>query len=481
MAAADSGAAGEAAPTLSAGTRRVAWTVSAVFFIEQLDSTILAPALPSMAADLGGDAITLSAAITAYLLGLTVLIPMSGRLAERFGDRRLFLLAIAAFLLASAACGLASDVRALIALRFVQGLAGALMAPVGRLIVLRAAGRHELVEAMALVILLAMIAPMVGPFLGGVITTYLGWRWIFWINVPLCLAALYMVWRFLPATAGKPGVALDGVGAVLAGLGFAGLVYGLTALSERSAAGGDGPAPAQAALAGGVLLLALYAVHARRAAAPVLALALLRIKSFRDAMTSGSMFRVAVGGVPFLLPLTLQEGYGYSPLAAGMVVLVPAIGGFAMKFFSTRLLRRLGYRQGLLLHGLLAAGSLVLAGVLDPHQSIIVYVLALFGFGWARSLQMNAYGTLAYADVDKPSLPAATSFFLSIQSLTTALGVALAAMLLRAWAQLPGADLLQSHVWTYGVLGMIALASVVMCWAMPASAGGGLLAGKTKT
>ena len=463
-------------PPLSAATRRVAWIVSVVFFIEQLDATILAPALPAMAADLGTSAITLSAAITAYLLGLAVLIPLSGRLAERFGDKRLFSLAVAGFLVTSAACGMAQSAEALIGLRFAQGLCGALMAPVGRLIVLRAASTHEIVEAMALVILLAMIAPMVGPFLGGLLTTYLGWRWIFWINVPLCLGALGLVWRYLPATAGRRGIPFDIVGALLTGLGFAGVVYGLVLLGESHAPGAPGLLPAWATLGGGLLLLVMYALHARRTASPVLTLGLLQLRSFREAMSSGSVFRIAVGGLPFLLPLSLQQAYGYSPLAAGLVVLLPACGGFAMKFFSTRLLRRLGYRNGLFVHGLIVAVCLVLAGVLHPRDAGIAYAMVLVGFGWARSLQMNAFGTLAYADVDKPRLSSATSFFLSVQNLTNALGVALAAVLLRALAQLPDLSLQDSHRWTYALLGAIALVSALMCWTIPASTGGRLLA-----
>ncbi|MBV7483420.1 MFS transporter [Bordetella sp. BOR01] len=461
-------------PTLSGSTRRVAWIVSAVFFIEQLDATIIAPALPAMAADLGTDAVALSGAITAYLLGLTMLIPLSGRLADRYGDRRVFALAIFAFLASSAACGLAQDAEVLIALRFVQGLAGALMAPIGRLIVLRKADTHELVEAMALVILLAMIAPMVGPFLGGLLTTYLGWRWIFWINIPLCLATLLLVWRFLPAQPGRPGARFDALGAGLTGLAFAGLVYGLMALGERGAAEGAWHS-AIVALAGGLVLLAIYVRYARRHPEPVLALALLSIVSFRDAMAGSTLFRIAVGGVPFLLPLMLQEVYGYSPLAAGLIVLAPAAGGFVMKFFSTRLLRRLGYRTGLLLHGLLAALCLALAAVLDPREAFIVYVLALFGFGWARSLQMNAYGTLAYADVGKPKLASATSFFLSVQNLSVALGVALTAVLLRALETLGDATAAHSYLWAALVLGTLCLLSALLCFSMPAGSGGHLL------
>jgi len=465
----------EGTPPLSATTRRVAWIVSAVFFIEQLDATIIAPALPEMAADLGTDAVALSAAITAYLLGLTVLIPLSGRLADRYGDRRVFTLAILAFLASSTACGLAQDAAVLIGLRFVQGLAGALMAPIGRLIVLRKADTHELVEAMALVILLAMIAPMVGPFLGGLLTTYLGWRWIFWVNIPLCLATLLLVWRFLPAQPGRPGARFDALGAGLTGLGFAGVVYGLMLLGERGAAAGTWRL-AVAALVGGVLLLAIYAHHARRHPEPVLALALLSIASFRDAMAGSTLFRIAVGGVPFLLPLMLQESYGYSPLAAGLIVLLPAAGGFAMKFFSTRLLRRLGYRAGLLLHGLLTALCLALAAALDPREAFIIYVMALFGFGWARSLQMNAYGTLAYADVDKRKLASATSFFLSVQNLSVALGVALTAVLLRALETLGDAAARHSHLWTALILSALCLLSALLCVSMPAGAGGHLLA-----
>ncbi|OON39815.1 hypothetical protein BTJ39_12340 [Izhakiella australiensis] len=461
---------------LSPATRRVAWIISAVFFIEQLDSSIVAPALPQMAHTLGSDVITLSATITAYLLGLTVLIPVSGKLAERYGDKALFTLAIAAFMLVSAACGFARDAQSLIVLRFIQGLSGALMAPVGRLIVLRSAARHELVEAMALVILLAMIAPVIGPFLGGVIVTWLDWRWIFWVNVPLCLFTLALIWRFLPATAGDRQIRLDKSGSLLTGLGFTCLIYGLITLGEAQ----EPSWTVGLALAAGVLLLLGYRWHAARITSPVLNLSMLELHSFRASMLSGSVFRIAVGGLPFLLPVTLQKGYGYSPLYAGMVVLIPAAGGLSMKFFSTRLLRKLGYRNGLALHGMLAGICLALAGVLHPQDVMVVYVLALFGFGWARSLQMNAFGTLAYAEVEKPRLAAATSFFLSIQNLTTALGVALAALLLRFFTAHVAQSIQGSLLWTWLLLALLALVSAAMCIRMPAAVGDSLLLSKTK-
>lgn len=467
-------ASGEArAASLSPLTRRTAWIVSSIFFVEQLDATSVASALPAMAVDLGSDAVTLSATITAYLLGLTVLIPLSGRLADRYGDKKVFAGAIWLFLASSLACGLAPNAVVLIALRFLQGAAGALMAPVGRLIVLRTASKHELVEAMALVILLAMIAPMVGPFLGGLLTTYVGWRWIFWINGPLCLGALWLVWRFLPATEGKPGGRFDVKGALLTGAGFASLTWGLVALAQ----GRGAMQFALGALVAGGALLVVYVRHARRAVEPVLELGLLKVRSFRDAMAGGSIFRIAVGGVPFLLPVTLQQRDGYTPLEAGMVVLLPAVGGFAMKFFSARILRRLGYRNGLFLHGVLAALCLALAGVIPPQGALAFYATALLGFGWSRSLQMNAYGTLAYADVGRAQLAAATSFFLSIQNLTVAMGVAAAALLLKGGAGLDPGGSGGAYVWTYAVLAVIALASTGMTLAMPRKAGDHLLQG----
>ncbi|MDX3908020.1 MAG: MFS transporter [Pigmentiphaga sp.] len=463
-----------AAPSerLSPQTRRTAWIVSSIFFVEQLDATSVASALPAMAAELQTDAVTLSATITAYLLGLTILIPLSGRLAERYGDKKVFTGAIWLFLASSIACGLAPSASILIALRFVQGMAGALMAPVGRLIVLRAAAKHEIVEAMALVILLAMIAPMVGPFLGGLLTTYVGWRWIFWINGPLCLAALWLVWRYLPATEGRQEGTFDVRGTLLTGAGFACLMWGLVSLADAQVRSG----PAAVALAAGGLLLAAYVRHARRTAAPVLALDLLAVRSFRDAMASGSVFRIAVGGVPFLLPVTLQQRDGYSPLEAGLVVLIPAAGGFAMKFFSGKILRRTGYRKGLFLHGLMAAACLAVAGLVPPRDVLPAYAAMLLGFGWARSLQMNAFGTLAYADVGRARLAAATSFFLAIQNLTVAMGVAAAASLLRGGAAI-GAGGTAFYSWVYLTLGAIALASAFMTLAMPRSAGQDLLQG----
>jgi MFS family permease len=315
--------------------------------------------------------------MTAYMLGLAIFVPMSGRLADRWGTRTVFAGATALFLVASLLCGLAGSVGLLVAARFLQGMGGAMMAPVGRLIVMRSASRAELVEAMALVLLPAMVAPMIGPAVGGLIVTCTSWRWIFLINIPLGLVAMALILRHVDNERHSGPGGFDPLGTLLVGACFA----AATLAVEFSASAAAEPAVCGGLLLASLLLFAAYTVHARRHAAPVLDLGLLRSPSYRWAMLGGSLYRIGVGGLPFLLPVALQLAYGLSALASGLVVLLPALGGFAMKFFTTRILRRFGYRSSLIVNGALSAVFLAVLALARPGWPLLAVAALLVLFG----------------------------------------------------------------------------------------------------
>jgi EmrB/QacA subfamily drug resistance transporter len=442
---------------LSAVTRRIGFIVSAAFFIEQLDTTIISTAIPQIAQALKADPLTLNLAITAYMLGLAIVVPMSGWIADRFGARRVFAASICLFVFASLLCGVAPDAISLIAARALQGIAGALMTPVGRLIVIRAATRSELVEAMALVMVPAMVAPLVGPAAGGIIVTWFDWRWIFFVNIPLGVGAIPLVLRYLPDDRRETLPAFDFRGAVLVAVSFASGALAFEGFSGH----GAGPLVAAALLGAALLTALLFLAHARRIEHPAIDVSLLRVRNFRVSMLAGSVYRIAVGGVPFLLPLSLQLAHHVSALTSGFVVLLPALGGLAMKFFSTSLLRYHGYRMSFLLHGWLSVlllAAIALSAILIPWWAEAAVLVA---FGLSRSLLMNAYGTIAYAEVPREQMASATSFFLAIQNLTTGIGVAFAALSASlAQTALPTASAAVHFAVAFGALGTCALVSV---------------------
>ncbi len=445
--------------SLSPLTHRVALIVSGTFFIEQLDTTIIATSIPNIARDLETDPLHLNLAMTAYMVGLASVVPVSGRIADRYGARSVFACATTLFIAASLLCGIATDADQLIASRFLQGIGGALMAPVGRLIVMRTAGRAELVEAMAVVMIPAMVAPMIGPALGGAIVTWFSWRWIFFVNFPIGLVAIALILKFVSQEHGTTRVSFDPFGSILVAACFVSAALACEGLAGT----GAGPFPsAELWIASGVFLV-VYITHARRHPAPVINLDLLRLANYRRAMLGGSVFRIAVGGVPFLLPLSLQLAHGVSALTSGLVVLLPAFGGLAMKFFSTALLRRQGYRLSLLLHGTLSALFLAIIAVCGMDLVWWFLAIVLIAFGFSRSLLMNAYGTVAYAEVTREQIGAATSFFLAIQNLTNGLGVAFAALSARlAQSFLPSASSQVHFSLAFAALSVCAAISVAL-------------------
>ncbi len=457
---------------LSPLTRRIALIVSGTFFIEQLDTTIIATAIPEIAHALGTQPLNLNLAMTAYMVGLAAIVPISGRIADRFGTRTVFAAATAVFIVASLLCGLATSDSYLIASRFLQGIGGAMMAPVGRLIVMRSASRSELVEAMALVMVPAMVAPMIGPAAGGVIVTWFSWRWIFLINVPLGLIAIALILRFVPQERAAAVQSFDPLGSLLVGACFV-----CAALACEGLAGaGAGLAGSASLWLAAAVCLALYIAHARSHPAPVIDLGLLRLPNFRRAMLGGSVYRVAVGGVPFLLPLSLQLAHGVSALTSGFIVLLPAFGGLAMKFFSTSMLRWHGYRPGFIAHGALSTLFLAMLAVAGVGWVWWLVAAVLVAFGFSRSLLMNAYGTIAYTEVPRERMAAATSFFLAIQNLTNGLGVAFAALSARiAESVAPTAGAGTHFALAFGALAGCAAVSVALSFLFAPDAGADLL------
>ena len=323
--------------------------VATALFMEQLDGTILATALPVMAADLHEDPVALKLALTSYFLSLAVFLPLSGWVADKFGARHVFRSAIVVFTLGSILCGFSNSLLTIIIARSIQGMGGAMMTPVGRLVLVRTAPRHELVRAMAWLTIPALVGPLIGPPLGGFLATYADWRYIFWINVPIGLLGVVLATRFIPDLSEAHARPLDRRGAMLSGIGLCGLVFGFTI-------GGRGlvAAPLVALITSiGAIALVAYVRHARQTPHPILDLRLLRIPTFRAAIVGGFLFRVGLGASPFLLPLLLQEGFHLTPLQSGLLTFAGAAGAIAMKTTAQPIINRFGFRRVLIVNALI--------------------------------------------------------------------------------------------------------------------------------
>jgi MFS family permease len=339
-----------------------------------------------------------------------------------------FRLAIAIFTLGSVACGLSSSLGELVAARALQGLGGAMMVPVGRIILLRAIPKAELVDALAWLTIPALLGPLLGPPVGGFITDSFGWRWIFWMNVPFGIAAILLATWLMPETGVDHVPPLDVRGFLLSGLGLSSLIFGLTVLGRDLL-----PAYAPPLLMGfGLVMLVLYYLHARRIAAPILDFRLLRIPTFRAGVLGGSLFRIGVGAVPFLLPLMFQLGYGLSAFESGMITCAAAAGAISMKFGAARLIRRFGFRRLLLVNGALASVSIAVMGLLTGTTPYLLMVALLFIGGFLRSLQFTAMNAMSYSDVDNDGMSYATTFYTVSQQISLSAGVVLGAFVLEA-------------------------------------------------
>ena len=403
-------------------------------FMEQLDGTVLATALPAMANSFHADPLHMNVALTSYLLTLAMFIPASGKLADRFGSRTVFRAAIALFTIGSVACAQAPTLGFLVAARMLQGVGGAMMSPVGRLVMLRAVSKTELVRAMAWLMIPATIGPILGPPVGGFIVTYLSWHWIFYINVPIGLAGIVLVTRYIDEMREPTRTKFDLLGLILAGSALASLMFGIE-LATR----GVGSLALALGLAGaGIVSGGLYALHARRHAQPMLDFRLMHIATFRLSVICGSFSRIAVGAMPFLLPMMLQLGFGLSAAQSGLITFVSSLGSLAMRLAAPVLLRRLGFRNVLMWIGLVATLLLAASAAFRPSWSVATIYVVLVLNGFFQSLQFMAYNTIAYADVPRPQMSAATSFYTTFQQMSLTLGIAVSAAMLAASQQILG-------------------------------------------
>lgn len=443
--------------------------VASALFMENMDGTVIATSLPAIAVDLGVDPILLKLAFTAYLLSLAIFIPISGWFADRFGARTVFRAAIVVFTLGSIACAFTGSLNGFIAARALQGLGGAMMVPVGRLVLLRSVPKSELVRALAYLTIPAMIGPVVGPLLGGFITTYFHWRWIFWINVPIGILGFVLATLYIPDLRETEKTPLDTTGFVLSGLGLSCFIFGLTVLGREFLPQGA----AIALLAVGAILLSVYVWHARRASHPVIDLRLLRIPTFRTCIYGGFLFRVGIGALPFLLPLLLQLGFGLTAFASGSLTFVAAAGAMLMKFTAGPILKQFGFRQVLVVNGCISAAFLAATALFSPSTPHLLIMLVLLGGGFFRSLQFTSLNAVAYADIAQADMSRATSFTSVTQQLSASVGVAVAAMVLELTQYVRGDPTLV--VADFGVaflvVALISLSSVFFHWDLPRDAG----------
>jgi EmrB/QacA subfamily drug resistance transporter len=404
--------------------RLLPWLVAVAFFMQALDTTILNTAVPSIAHALGVAPLSIKAVLSSYTLSLAVFIPISGWMANRFGTRRVFSGAIALFTLGSLLCGVSRNIHVLVACRVLQGCGGAMMVPVGRLTLVRAFPKSELVRAMSFVAIPGLLGPMLGPVAGGLITAYLHWSVIFFINVPIGLAGLYLVYRNLPDYREAATPALDILGLVLFSSGIALLSYVLEVFGEHRLSG----LMVLALLAVSALLLAAYGVHAARAAQPLLRLALFRIRTFRAAVSGSFFTRISVGGIPFLLPLLYQVGLGYTPVQSGLLMVPQALAAMSLKMIMPRILTRFGYRA-VLVSNTTILGMLILSfATIGAATPVWLIVIQVFTYGFVSSLQYTSMNTLVYADVAGEAASNASTIASTAQQLSLSFGVASASL-----------------------------------------------------
>ncbi|MFC5473460.1 MFS transporter [Paraherbaspirillum soli] len=443
--------------------------VACALFMENMDSTVIATSLPAMALELGESPIALKLAMTSYLVSLAVFIPISGWMADRFGARTVFRSAIAVFMLGSILCGVSHTLAELVAARFFQGIGGAMMVPVGRLVILRTTSKAELVLALSYLTIPALLGPVIGPPLGGFITTYFHWRWIFFINIPISILGIYLASRFIENLRSDDVVPLDLIGFVLSATGCSALMFGLASAGRHLVAG---PISLICIVTGALALLA-YVWHAYRCPQPLIDLRLLRIPTLRMNVFGGSLFRIGVGALPFLLPLLFQLGFGLTPFQSGLLTCASAAGAMFVKTITTVVLKRYGFRNVLVYNTMLGAMSIAAYGALNadtPHM--LTLCLLLLG-GCIRSMQFTSLNAIAYAEIDQQQMSQVTSLTSVAQQLSIGLGVTVGGLALQ------GSNLLQGHAaivstdfWpAFLLIGLIVLSSLPFALKLAPDAG----------
>ena len=462
---------GRATPAFGSRSRTIALLVAGAFFMENLDGTVIVTAMPQMAASFGVHPIDLNVGLSAYLLTLAVLMPASGWMADRFGARLIFAIAIVIFTVASVLCGLCQNLTAFTLARILQGTGGAMMVPVGRLAVLRATSKHELVNAIAVITWPGLAAPVLGPPLGGFITTYASWHWIFFLNVPLGLIALPFAVRLIPPRADEAPRPFDGIGFVLIGVACFTVMYGV----ELVGRGGASWPLASLWVLGGIVAGTLAVLYGKRAAHPLVDLRALSVRSYATTIRGGSLSRIAIASIPFLLPLLFQVGFGLSAFASGLLLLAVFAGNLMMKPFTTPIVRRFSFRAILITSGLLNAALMFSYALLTPASPTAVVIVLLFAGGLTRSLQFTALITLAFAEVPTERMSGANTLLNIAQQMSMGMGIALGAVALRVaglfGTNASGGILLSDFRVAFVIVGVIALISIFDALTLSRTAG----------
>jgi EmrB/QacA subfamily drug resistance transporter len=409
--------------------RLLPWMIAVAFFMESLDTTILNTAVPTVAEALHVTPLNMKSVLASYTLALAVFIPISGWMADRFGTRRVFGSAIAIFTLGSFLCGSSTNIQLLVAFRVLQGCGGAMMVPVGRLTIVRSFAKSELVRAMSFVAIPGLIGPMLGPIAGGLIVGYFHWRLIFFVNIPIGLTGLYLVYRHMPDYREEHVDPLDVVGLILFGAGVALLsyvleVFGETTLSTIEVLG---------LLALSLVLLAGYGIHATKTEHPLLRLMLFRIRTFRSAATGSFITRLGIGGIPFLFPLLFQVGMGFTPIQSGLLMMPQAIASMSLKMTMPRILARFGYRPVLISNTIIIGLLIVLFSTIGIQTPVWLIVVILFCYGFFSSLQYTSMNTLVYSDISEEEASAASSIASTMQQMSISFAVATASLVTAAF------------------------------------------------
>lgn len=446
--------------------------------MENMDSTVIATSLPAIAADIGAEPISLKLALTSYFVSLAIFIPLSGWVADRFGAKTVFRWAIGVFVLGSICCAFSDSLLTFVLSRFLQGVGGSMMTPVARLVLVRSTPRNELVSAMAWLTIPALIGPISGPPLGGFLTTYLSWHWIFWINVPIGIAGVFLVTRYLDDVEIRTDRPMDGLGLVLSGLTFSGIMFGLSVLSLPAIPTWAGYLAVVVGLTSGLL----YLRHARRTAHPILDPKMFQLPLFRQAIIGGSLFRIGIGAFPFLMPLMLQLTFGLTPFESGLTTFVAAIGAILSKFGAERLYAAAGFPRTLMATAVLGCLFLGVNGLFSPATPHWMLMGALLLGGLCRSFFFTGVNALVFADIDEKQASQATAINAVSQQLSIAGGVAVAGGVLELSSNLHGGALTLGdfHIAWFAVAA-VAVCSIIPFARLPPDAGSDVSGHKVKT
>lgn len=416
----------------------IALTVAIAFFMQNLDTTAVNTAIPAMARSFGTDVIHISSGITSYLIALAIFIPISGWIADRYGTRKVFCTAVGLFIISSLLCGSAQTLSQFVLFRIFQGISGAMMTPVGRLAVLKATPKSELVVAMNYITLPALVAPILGPLVGGYLTTYWSWHWIFLLNIPFSILCIVLAWRNIPADdqTQEPKRRLDMPGFILSGFGLAGFMYGVELFSKE----GIPYYLPFIILAISVFLLYLNLKHSKHISNPLIDYSILKIKTFRITIFVGTLSRMVIGVAPYLVPLMFQIGFGLNPFEAGLLFVATMAGNLSMKSITVYIVRRFSFRNILLVNGVIISIFTLITAFLLPTTPVYIVVAVMFLSGMARSMQFTSITTLAFADIPSDKMTNANSFYSTIQQMSSGMGIAIGAVALRFSSMINGQD-----------------------------------------